>query len=246
MMAGARRAARLAAIASAASSLCAQASGRLSLGAVTRRGARLSQALRSADHDRAAALMADAGTAPPRPLYCDWSWRPAPWQDRVELPRRPASGEELAAGVKIFHEGGGPTPVALACHGDRTPYRVDLEVPEFAGGYASIVVDLPKAALAGLSHEHLVGIGFVLRGARIPFVFPRLSIICGPNHLRALRRVALPPVGGAALSEFDMQALGLNRRNVVSAWCDIVLVRPAEGKLHLDDVILYRRPRAAV
>jgi hypothetical protein len=52
--------------------------------------------------------------------------------------------------------------------------------------------------------------------------------------------------GGAMLAEFDMLELGISPRRLDAIWCDLVFSHPQAGALRIDDLILYRRPRAGV
>jgi len=239
-----RRRAATARMIRAAAALSRQSTG---LGAVTRRAARLSQALRAADHARAAALFDSAGSAAPRPALADWCFRPGPWQDGAPPPARPEAGAALAPGVKLFHDARAAAPVTARLLSGPPPQGLELALDGFDGSYLSLVFDLPGAALAGLSRCHLLGLGFVLNApASLPVVFARLTIVCGPNRLHVSTRLVLPQGGGAALAEFDMLTLGLQERRVDSGWCDLVLAHPPAGAFWLADVALYRRPRAAV
>lgn len=234
----------LAGIIRAASGLAAMAANGRALGGITRRSAKLAQALRAADDGRAAALMS-GGTAPPRPILSDWGWRPDPWQVAMPFPTNLGSGTDVARGVKLFHDASANACIGLKQTGASVPHGFDLSVSGFDGTYLSLVFDLPAAALAGLSRAHLIGLGFVLRGRMVPLVFTRITLLSGPNPLRAETRLVLPEGGGAALAEFDMHTLGINERRLTSGWCDLVISHPPEGILHLDDLVLYRTPRAA-
>ena len=244
-----RRTHRTAQVICAAEGLALEVAGGRGLDGITRRGARLAAALRQSDHTRADALFAaPARDGVPQPLLADWVWRPAPWRGAADLPASPGSGSALGGGVKLFHDGSDATRLMLgAAEGGPTPVPLDLNVVGFDGTYVSLVVDLPAAALAGLSRQHLIGLAWGLRSdGALPIVFARINVVCGPNRFHAQQRLPRRDGGGAMLAEFDMLDLGINPRRLDAIWCDLVFSHPPPGTLRIDDLILYRRPRAGV
>lgn len=244
-----RRAIRLTQTIRAAQGLAVGAAGGWGLDGITRKWARLAALLRQADHARANALFAATGNdGLPRPLLADWVWRPVPWQGSADLPATPGSGSALAQGVKLFHDGSDATRLTLAqALSGPAPAPLDLRVAALDGTYVSLVVDLPAAALAGLSRQHLIGVAWGLRSdGAFPIIFARINVVCGPNRHQAQRRLPVREGGGAMLAEFDMLDLGINPRRVDAIWCDLVFSYPPAGTLRIEDLILYRRPRAGV
>ena len=184
-----------------------------------------------------------------RPLGCDWAWRPAAWR----LPLSPpglagaASGAELDDGASVFHDcPHGAFAVRQARNraaGDVAPFRLEAEVLRFAGSFLSVVVDLPSAAAAGLTRQHIMRAAAVIEMERKLDIFARLNIVHGPNTARLVQALPAPDHNGDAVVEFDLAYSEINERRVEWIWLDLIFDAPALNRVALRDLTLLRRPR---
>mgnify|MGYP006908216010 FL=1 len=182
--------------------------------------------------------------AVPRPLHADWAWRPMPWSGPVDglAAGRVASGAALGHGVKLFHDcprGDCAVRRLRDAETARGIAGIEIEVGRFEGGFLSLAIDLPPAAVNGLSRRHLVGVAMVLEVAHTRPVYARLNVRHGPN----LAQVVQGWDGGPRV-DLDLAVLDLDEDRVASAWVDLIFEAPAMTRITLRDVTLSRRPRA--
>ncbi|MGR3434401.1 MAG: DUF6478 family protein [Shimia sp.] len=178
----------------------------------------------------------------------DWTWRPDPW--RAPLPRPAAvgapTGTRLHPGLALFHDCplGEVTLRQRRAAGDPhdAPYGVTLDVLRFAGGFLSLAIDLPEAAVQGLRRRHLIRMDARIDRERPSEVFARLNLAHGPNVERIVREV--PPADGHTWVEFDLATTTLNEKRAERLWVDLIFEAPAMTEIALRDVIFARRPRA--
>lgn len=197
-------------------------------------GARLAQPVAGADPVAA-------------PLHADWAWRPSPWlramapQGRAGIATRTPVGPE----VVLFHDCR-DSEVTLRqvrnAEGPGAPLGLSVDVLGFDGSFLSFAVELPDAAVTGLSLRHIVRLDAMLRTERPIEIFARLNIQHGPNTEQIVRE--LRPEGGCATSEFDLGHARMNERRVSRAWIDIIFERPAWNEIVIADLTFARRLRA--
>lgn len=183
-----------------------------------------------------------------RPAGADWVWRPGPWRRRTVVPglAGATSGMTLAEGVAVFHD----CPlrelvlrqVRNARAHDLAPFGLRLEVFRFEGGFLSLAIDLPDAAVRGLGPRHVIRLDLVTEAERPVALSARLNIRQGPNVTQIVRWVAFRAEDGTA--EFDLADADLGARQVESMWMDLIFGNPGMNGLILRDVTLSRRPRA--
>lgn len=186
----------------------------------------------------------------PRPLHCEWAWRPAPWTAALQPPRlqAAASGQGLAPGVTLHHDAAQGQPGF--CQHDRSagapaPFALELTAAGVRAGYVSLALDLPPGAWAGLGARHLLGLTLALEGAVASRLYLRFNIAHGPNLAQLLREVGpelQAPAG--ALIEVDLAYAEIRHRRIHKLWCDLILEGPEIGGLCIADVVFTRRPRA--
>jgi Family of unknown function (DUF6478) len=114
----------------------------------------------------------------------------------------------------------------------------------FDGSFLSLVINLPDAAMQGLTLRHLVRLDVVVDMERPIEIFARLNVRHGPNTEQIVRE--LPRGGGTAMVEFDLAYTRMNEKRVERAWIDLIFEGPAMNQITLRDLILSRRTRAEV
>ena len=188
---------------------------------------------------------ADAMRAPAR---ADWTWRPDLWRGPVR-PRGAASvatGADLGGGVKVFHD----CPhreIALRQRRntrptDLAPFGLTVEVFHFGGGFLSLALDLPEPAVEGLKRRFVVRLDAVIEAEKPLAGFARLNLRHGPNVERLVRDLDLD--APAQEAEFDLAQANINASRISAAWVELIFEKPAQNRITLRDVTLYRRPRA--
>lgn len=184
------------------------------------------------------------GTAPiPRPLHCDWAWRPPAWAVpvRSEVIEAPQPGLRFCADLAVFHDcpqrGFALRQVPPAAPGQTQ--AIEITVRGFAGSFLSLAIDLPAGALAGLGPGHVVTLDLAF-AAEVPLgAQARLNLRQGPEHHRLPR-----PVAAGRGVEFDLGGGRIDGRRIEAAWLDLIFVTPAENRIVISDLTLARRPRA--
>jgi Family of unknown function (DUF6478) len=194
--------------------------------------------------------LAQGAGALPRPLHSDWVWRPDLWSGPVVPPglapvetRAPVGG-----GATVFHDCKSSELTARQSRNrretDLAPYGFRMDVLGFDGSFLSLVIDLPDAAVQGLTLRHLVRLDAVVEMERPIEIFARLNVRHGPNTEQIVRE--LPRGGGTSMVEFDLAYTRMNEKRVERAWIDLIFEGPAMNQITLRDLILSRRTRAEV
>lgn len=168
-----------------------------------------------------------------------WAWRPdlSVPGDTLWPGRAVASGAEVTPELKVFHEGAGedgivaPAPAGFALWGLAA-----------AGGFVSVVVDLPQAGLARLTRRHLVALTGRARLSAPRLLTARINVRHGPNTARQTRPARIED--GLLTAEFDLAYTELSHVPVAAAWVDLILGEPEGAALILTDLALSHRPRA--
>lgn len=180
---------------------------------------------------------------PRAPDSADWMWAPDLRLDASPTSRL-ASGSALRPGLTAHHDG--PADALRLDPLPDTGFR--LSPSGFRGGFLSLALDLPGAALDGLRRHHVLGLAacFDLRGPQK--VYGRLNILHGPNTealLGSLRRE--PAVGpGQHLVEFELFDRDLDIRRLSRAWIDLIFESPGDSAVQVNAIGIYRRPRAVL
>lgn len=179
----------------------------------------------------------------PRPLHCDWAWRPQAWSRQLRPSGLVAAGPGARFGeeIALFHD----CPLAeTAMHqgtGERpgAPFCLVIETFGFSGEFLSLAVDLPVQALADLGDRHIL-----TATAEVQFEVPvptvlRLNLRQGPEVRQITRGLDMGhPV------EFDLAAAGLDRRDISAGWLDLIFQAPGANRIAIPDLTMNRRPRA--
>lgn len=210
------------------------------------RTARARAVIRTRDKRRLKALP----DAPVLPHGTDWCWRPDPWQRPLPDPdiASPRSGSVLDHAVKVFHDGpSGAFALRQARSSgaaDGTPFALHLDVSEFEGSFLSLVCDLPRTALDGLTRQHIVRLDAVVDLDTPLRVFARLNVEHGPNIEQIVRE--LPSGDPETVVEFDLAYARFNETRLHRAWIDLIFEAPHRTHAILRDITLSRRLRAAL
>jgi len=195
-------------------------------------------------------LAAPPGAGIDAPLQSDWAWRPEPWR-RPALPAGQAavgSPAAIAADTTLFHDCRQSELCVRQIRNtrpdDRNAFGFRIDVFRFDGSYLSLVVDLPEAALRGLSRSHVLRAQALFELERPIEIFARLNVRHGPNTEQIVREFDLGLDQPAA--EFDLGYSSLNEKRVEKAWVDLIFEGPAFNQIVLRDLTFSRRPRAAL
>jgi hypothetical protein len=186
----------------------------------------------------------------PRPLFADWTWRPELWSGPVSPPGLAAIETRAAFGseAKLFHDCAESEltlrQVRNTGEGDLAPFGIRMDVFRFDGSFLSLALDLPEAALRGLTADHVIRLDLALDAERPIEIFARFNIRHGPNTGQIVRE--LPPGAAAAMVEFDLAYARMNERRVEAAWLDLIFEGPEMNQIVIRDLTMCRRPRAAL
>lgn len=184
------------------------------------------------------------------PLHTDWSDRPTIWAGPV-APQAVAgaeSGTNLGGDLSVFHDCPRGeitlTQTRNTRERDLAPYGLTLEVFHFEGSFLSVVFDLDKAALEGLTAHHIVRLDALVEAERPIEIFARLNVRHGPNTEQIVREFDLR--SEEVEVEFDLAYTGLSERRLERIWMDLIFENPAMNRVRLRDIVVSRRPRAEV
>lgn len=184
----------------------------------------------------------------PKPHGTDWSWRPELWREPLAEPGI-ASVETksmLGSEVTMFHDCR-VSEITLrqlrnTREADLAPFGVRLDVFRFDGSFLSLVVDLPGAALEGLTRRHLLRMDTIVEMEAPLEIFARLNIKHGPNTEQLVRE--LPLHEEEIMVEFDLAYSNINEKRIEKAWIDLIFEGPEMNQVILRDLTFSRRPRA--
>lgn len=184
------------------------------------------------------------------PHGTDWAWRPELWTTPLAEPAMTsiASHSMLGHEVTVFHDcpraevglrqTRNPDPA------DRAALGLHIDVSNFEGSFLSLVLDLPRPALAGLTRQHLVRLDAIVVPETPLRIFARLNVQNGPNTEQITRELTLD--APAATVEFDLAYSKLNENRLQHAWIDLILGTPQTSRAALRDIIVSRRLRASL
>lgn len=184
-----------------------------------------------------------------RPLCADWLWRPDLWTRPCLSGPVPVegTGQALVPGVSLFHDAtaASATIAQTATPDADAPHGLAMDVGAFDGSFLSLALDLPAGGIAGISRRHLLGVSFRLDAPPAAKVFARFNLRHGPNTETLLRELPeTREATGRIPVEFDLAYIEMNERRVTAAWIDVIFQQPAQTGFRIDDLVLYRRPRA--
>ncbi|RMD48867.1 MAG: hypothetical protein D6832_03015 [Alphaproteobacteria bacterium] len=181
------------------------------------------------------------------PRRADWGWRPELWSGPIR-PRgavAPDPGARLGSEAQIFHDAAEPelTFRQLRNHRpeDVAPFGVALEVYRFAGSFLSLAIELPPAAIEGLTRQHIVAVETVIDYEAPIEMFLRLNIRHGPNTEQIVREIDMRT--RAAVTDFDLAYSRINERRLERAWLDVIFEAPRMNAVVLRELAVTRRLR---
>ncbi|WP_424942513.1 DUF6478 family protein [Aliiroseovarius crassostreae] len=214
----------------------------------------LDQVIRVADSRLALPMV--GSNAFPKPLYCDWSYRPEMWRMPITpigiaaAETKSTFGEE----VTLFHDCRSSEltmrQVRNTRESDLAPFGLRMDVFRFDGSFLSLVIALPPDAVQGLKQRHLVRMSAVIEMEKKLEIFSRLNIKHGPNTEQLVRELPFGDLGEAERTEveveFDLAYTKMNEKRVERIWVDLVIENPEMSQVVLRDINFSRRPRAEV
>lgn len=184
----------------------------------------------------------------PKPLRCNWSYRPALWRGPLAPPGvcAPRSKSRLGDELSVFHDCDlgelALRQLRNRREGDLAPFGLRMEVFGFSGAFVSLVLTLPVSAAQGLKRSHIFQMTTDLELEKPIGVSARLNIQHGPNTEQILRQ--LPVEDDAPMVEFDIAYSDLNEKRVDRMWVDLIFENPVMNQITLRDLTFTRRPRA--
>ncbi len=198
--------------------------------------------------DERLALPMVGSTAFHKPLHSDWAWRPELWRGRVHPVGMAAAENRATLGneVTLFHDCRISEltlrQIRNTREEDLAPFGLRMDVFRFDGSFLSLVIDLPPAAVQGLTRRHLVRLNTVVEMEKPLEIFARLNVRHGPNTEQLVRE--LPLGEDDVMVEFDLAYTEMNEKRVEAAWIDLIFEGPQMNQVILRDVNFSRRPRA--
>ena len=200
--------------------------------------------------DQRLALPALGAGLPRQPLGTDWAWRGDAWSGPLPRPGAIAAGDRtgISDDVALYHDCPlGEIAVRQQRNGDeadRAPFGLLLEVFGFRGSFLSLATRLPDGAVQGLKARHLIRVDAVIDADRPLRGFARLNIKHGPSVLQLVSD--LPQDGRGKRVEFDLAHANLDEARVERGWLDLIFNDVAMTGITLRDLVVSRRPRAAL
>ncbi len=186
----------------------------------------------------------------PRPFGSDWAWRPELW--RGPAPTIGLSSVQsqsmLGKDVTVFHDCEHSEltvrQIRNLREADLAPFGLRLDVFKFEGSFLSVVVELPRDAITGLTKDHLIRVDTIVELEKPIEIFARLNVKNGPNVEQFVRE--LPLTEDNVMVEFDLAYSNLNEKRIEKAWLDIIFENPEMNQVILRDLTFSRRLRAAI
>lgn len=184
----------------------------------------------------------------PKPLHCDWAYRPELWRGPIQPPGMAAveSRTMIGAEATVFHDCEISELTVRQIRNTReediAPFGLRMDVFRFDGSFLSLALDLPPEAAQGLKRRHLVRLATSIESEKKIEIFARLNIRHGPNTEQIVRE--LPLGEEEVVVEFDLAYTKLNEKRVERLWLDLIFEGPEMNQIVLHDITLTRRPRA--
>lgn len=184
----------------------------------------------------------------PRPHNSDWAWRPDLWRSKIapcgiaQAPSRTPMGNE----VTLFHDCDQPelTLRQIRNHhaDDLAAYGVCLDVLNFEGTFASLVIDLPQDVIGDLKHHHILTTRIVVEIETPLACYVRLNIRNGPNTEQIVQRLCTETQEGSV--QFDLEYADFNKERIENIWIDVIFKHPKMNRIFLRDLTFSRHRRA--
>lgn len=185
-----------------------------------------------------------------KPHGTDWAWRPELWRGPLPVPglSSVASKSTLGGEVTLFHDCAFSEltlrQLRNTREADLAAYGLRMDVFRFDGSFLSLVIDLPEAAVDGLTREHILRVNTIIAAEKPLEIFARLNIKHGPNTEQIVRE--LPLNAEEVRVEFDLAYSRLNEKRIEKAWLDLIFEAPEMNQVILRDLTFSRRRRAAL
>ena len=183
-----------------------------------------------------------------KPFGTDWVWRPQAWRGPLAVPGQSSVQSKTMLGrqVTLYHDCAFSELTLRQMRNTRerdlAPFGVRLDVFKFDGSFLSLVIDLPPAAVEGLTKDTIFRLDTIVEVEKPLEIFARINIKHGPNTEQIVRE--LPLDAEDVLVDFDLAYTRLNEKRVEKAWIDIMFEGPEMNQIILRDLTISRRPRA--
>ena len=185
-----------------------------------------------------------------RPDQCDWAVRPDVWVNSMR-PRGIvsfASAQKLPGDITVFHDANiadislrqDPAPASL----NGPLFGLVFEIYRFDGSFVSLVQDLPKSALVGLTRNHYIAVSLHMAFDQPIECYARLNVQHGPNTEQLVRQIEVKDE--TATAEFDLAYSNINEKRLDRAWLDLIIEGPSMTQIAIWDMVLLRALRADV
>lgn len=185
-----------------------------------------------------------------RPMHSDWAWRPELWCGPIKpagfamVETKTPVGRE----AKVFHDCAlselSIRQIRNTRAEDIAPFGVRMDVFRFDGSFLSLVIDLPRDGIEGLTRQHVIRLELRVETEKPLEIFGRVNVRHGPNVEQIVRE--FEGSDGEYAVEFDMAVSRLNEDRVERAWLDLIFEGPEMNAITLRDLTLSRRPRAQI
>lgn len=185
-----------------------------------------------------------------KPLHADWAYRPEIWRGPLAVPGVAAAQSKTRIGDEgtLFHDCKiselTVRQIRNTRQSDLAPFGLRMDVFRFDGSFLSLVIELPHAAVEGLTKRHLVRLEAAVETEQPLEIFARLNVKHGPNTEQLVRE--LPMRGEERWVEFDLAYSEVNEKRIERAWVDLIFEAPEMNQIILRDLTLSRRPRAEI
>lgn len=188
----------------------------------------------------------------PRPSGSDWVWRPSLWRHALDTPGMVAAPSQTPLGydVKLFHDCKiselSLRQIRNFREKELAPFGLRMDVFRFDGSFLSLVIDLPDAAITGLTKNAIIRATCTVVMEKPLELFARLNVKHGPNTEQILREIPVetPQSPSEVMAEFDLAYSNLNEKRIDKVWLDLIFEGPDMNEVILRDLTFSRRPRA--
>lgn len=183
-----------------------------------------------------------------RPQGTDWVWRPEPWRGPLPVAGVAAvpSKARLGNEVQLFHDCKISELTLRQLRNSReedlAPFGLRMDVFQFDGSFLSLVLDVPRQALSGLTRQHVLCVDAIIEREQPLEIFARLNLQHGPNTVQMVRE--LPQSDTKVVAEFDLADSDLNEKRLDKAWLDLIFEAPDMNQVVIRDITFARYLRA--
>lgn len=186
------------------------------------------------------------------PAGSDWCWQPELLTSRLSPSgiAAPSSGSRLHHHATVWHDCDVRALMLRQIQNGRSTdlarYPVSIEALGFTGSFLSLSIDLPNAAMDGLTRDHIIRLKTSIELERPLEIYARLNIGNGPNTEEMLRHLGGMSAGGTNThaTEFDLALTEMNEKRLEKIWLDLIIEKPVMNAVLIRDMILSRQPRA--